>query len=380
MSMPGGYLALLSMVAAGAFVKARNDRKARLRETTHYPTPAPDPAVDNGNGAYYPPQPPTGLDCSSWQPVIIPPHGTVGFWVDDGQGSCKLQCKEGWTVTPDGKGCLQPPDPATPPGPPPTTPTQPPTIPGSIQPGEGPNPQGSCVENFVYSQTPSKPSPQLMFELDTPTGALAQNVWLYMLPGLDQQVFNAIRSRLVSADRTLPTVAVRDILQEFIPTCNFYGPLHPAEQKLYESGLALAELAMSQIGWRPGMDPDAHLLMKTPGTTTGPALVARDWLGFTADNAQNIQPDQRVELLVGEYLGPSNESHAGFPYAENVIARVTSVDPQSQTFEVQVIDQFMGDDRTPKLSAKHHYSLGTNLKLNMQSPTGLRRIYQTGLV
>jgi len=220
-----------------------------------------------------------------------------------------------------------------------------------------------------------------MAELDTPTGELAQGMWFHIQPGLQQTLFNAIRSRFMSANRSLPSVVVRDALEDALGDCDFYASMTGAQQLVYESGLLLARLATSQTGWSPNQDGTGHILMKTPGTTTGPALVARDWLGFTVDNAQNIQPDQRVELLAGEYtMGDITGGLSyGFPYAENVIARVTSVDPQSQTFEVQVIDQFMGEDRTPKLSAKHHYSSGTNIKLNMQAPTGLRRIYPMGV-
>jgi len=376
MSMPGGYLALLSMFAAGAFAKARNDRKVRLQEATYYPTPAPDPGLDNGSGAGSP-QPPTGLECGSWQPVIMPPHGTVGFWVDDGAGGCKLQCKEGWTVTDDGKGCVQVLDPA---GPPQATPAPPPLIPGGLTPLEGPSGAGTCVEGF-YSQTPQKVAPQLLAELDTPTGELAQGMWFHIQPGLQQTLFNEIRSRFMSANRSLPSVVVRDALESALGDCDFYAPMTGAQELVYESGLLLAKLAMSQTGWVPNQGGTGHILMKTPGTNTGPALVARDWLGLTSDNAQSIQPGQRVELLAGEYtMGDiTGGLSLGFPYAENIIARVTSVDPQSQTFEVQVIDQFLGADRTPKLSANHHYNSGTNIKLKMNAPTGLRRIYPAGV-
>jgi len=236
------------------------------------------------------------------------------------------------------------------------------------------------VEGF-YSQTPQKVAPQLLAELDTPTGELAQGMWFHIQPGLQQTLFNEIRSRFMSANRSLPSVVVRDALESALGDCDFYAPMTGAQELVYESGLLLAKLAMSQTGWVPNQGGTGHILMKTPGTNTGPALVARDWLGLTSDNAQSIQPGQRVELLAGEYtMGDiTGGLSLGFPYAENIIARVTSVDPQSQTFEVQVIDQFLGADRTPKLSANHHYNSGTNIKLKMNAPTGLRRIYPAGV-
>lgn len=195
-----------------------------------------------------------------------------------------------------------------------------------------------------------------------------------------------------SKDRQIISLAVRDILKNIMPSCNWdidirytHGShseyMTKDQYNLWLSVWHLVTAASRQNYKVPyrigGRSPRGNLLI--PDIHKPGLVVGRGYVNISEPAKPgnfSLAPGQRVELIVGEY----KRVQLPYPpmyYSERVYAY--AVGSSGGTPIVEILGRFNNKDVTPKFSDHHGFMEGQRIHLNSKTTTGIRRIFKQGI-
>ncbi len=199
----------------------------------------------------------------------------------------------------------------------------------------------------------------------------------WLTPAGQVEAFKAARFLLSNPDhRSTIGMVTRQVLRMMMPGCDWNRDLWPAfgrvplskdEYNLFVSVWYLVQAAARHVGLTVGgSEPWKHLMKPWSDELNafgGPGLViGRGFMGLQDWTAGKLplEPDQRVELVVGEYKQPE-WPRPPFFHSEPVFARVISMSAGRPL--VEIVGTFDGKDVRPKFVNWHRFDVGRRLRL-----------------
>jgi len=200
----------------------------------------------------------------------------------------------------------------------------------------------------------------------------------HLTPAAQTALFDALTQRYLGSDRSVRSVNVRRALAEVCPRVDWHGDvdqLAEAPALAWQDALQLASAVEAQVGFVPGRAAPKDLV-RVEGADG--VLVPRSWLELPDYDLRDLFVEQIVELLVAE--APSDEqSPVRFAHAEPVFAVTEGASMRTGAPRLRVVETFRGQDVRPRLAHRHGFEAGRRLEVRPNQPTGIRRIYASGV-
>lgn len=253
----------------------------------------------------------------------------------------------------------------------------PPPTPDSYEdPPIGPTGTGSCA-NPIYSREPV-PVVSLAASIRAKSMFPREGYYFNIRAEFQKRLFDDMLARFTAMKneqerRTVSSVVLRETLKKYNPNCAWETPisgLGEPEQLVWDSARRLMMMAQVTAGYE---DPGYSKLFQTGERLT----VSRDALGDPDPGFMGAQakPEigRRIEILATD----KNLEHA--EHIIGKIERMSGPNAEPNLFEVRIVDKFQGQDVRPQLRTKHGFKAGSNAFFSQKGPTGIYRIFPSGM-
>lgn len=284
--------------------------------------------------------------------------------------------EEDRTTTPPAPKPSKPPKQAQPePQPMPPSPP-PPTSDSYTEPELGPTGTGSCA-NPIYVRDPA-PVVSLAASMRAKSMFPREGYYFHIRPEFQKKLFDEMLSRFTAMKnenerRTVSSVVLRETLKKYNPNCAWETPIEglgEPEQLVWDGARRLMMMAQTTAGYE---DPGYSKLFQTGDRLT----VSRDSLGDPDPGFMGAKskPEigRRIEILATDKT---------LEHAEHIIGKIEKMsgpNGEPQLFEVRIVDRFQGQDVKPRLRTKHGFKSGSNAFFSQKGPTGIYRIFPSGM-